>query len=1068
MRTDIYLTASLCLATATLAADPTSTEPASPVSPLPTLAIPVSNEDLGFRAPTSVLFDGSDLSAFREDHNFELKNGLMVGEGKVVTADQFANFHLKIRIRFPERIKDTFSLNLEEVPIFRSPKEAQDQLGEWLELEFLCRHLPGEQANFRHLNQGFTHFGGNGQQFHNDNLHRLDQFPMDERRYIPGERIYFPGERQGLFFDFDSPVEIARIELTPLVPNSPREILTLTGTEKADFVQKGKTVYATYCVNCHGNGIDAAPNPLARSFATQDLQNGSSHLDIYKTLTTGFNTMPPMTVLTVEERHQVAAFIREEILKPHRPATYEAVEEQAIESLPHPLYTLRELHDRANDPEQQLAKERGYFRDHGPVLVNGYGEVARNTANVQLPGEVAVTYDLHTLNLMNVRTDGFLDMLTSQEFQQRPSSGMFSTGEINHALGGSTWIHRGKRIPTNSNSSGIPEESSLKYFGHYLHEDEVIFSYEVEERKILESPSATREGESLSFTQHFSMGAGGRIAIGLVETDLTEFPSAGDPVRLEREGRSVQFRIDSEDPSRFQWKTMGDYLTLEVAASTEPVEFSLTRSVGTPPDPVSVKSLSNLITGGPRNWPTTYTVKGELSSDDGSAYVLDTIPVPFVNDYNAWVRTTSLAFFPDGRAAITTYGGDVWIVSGIDETLEEVTWSRFASGMFEAFGCEVVDGLIHVTTRNGIVRLHDQNEDGEADFYEQFFADPDVSARWHAYNFDLVRDREGYFYYARSGQFTDSILEGGAYRIAPDGKSHELFGSGFRTPNGMGILPDDRVLFADNQGSYVPAGKLSIIEPGKWHGATNLHGPEGKKRERVEPILWFPQEVDNSGGGQFFVDDARFGPYSQHLIHTSCGRAEAMVVFLDELPDGTVQAASQTFPFHFESGVMRPRVNPVDGQLYLTGTRGWQIRADYDGCLQRIRYTGAKSPLLLNAKARQGGIELTFNQAIAEESAAPAAFEIEQWNYLWAETYGSLKYSVRNPESKGTDVLEVTSVKLSEDGKTVWISIPSLQPSHNLSLQYRLRTRADERVENSINMTVHKLPPARADKREES
>lgn len=1022
------------------------------------LYVHVSDEDLGFRAPTTVLFNGSDSLAFEVNDEFEVENGLLVGKGRLITREEFANFHLRIRIRYPERIRDTFSLNLEEVPIYRGSREASEHLGEWLDLEFLCRHLPGEQANIRFLNQGFIHYGGNGQQFHDDNLYRLDQFPIDERRYITGESRYFPGQRQGLFLDFEFPVEIARMEITPLVPNSPREVLALVGEEREEFVGKGADVYARYCVNCHGNGVDAAPNPLARSFATQDLQNGSSQLEIYRTLTTGFNTMPPMTVLTVEERHLVAAYIREKIIRPHRPSSYKQVDRASIEALPHPLYTLDEAYERANKPEQQIEKKRGYFRDHGPALVNGYGDIARNAFHVRLPDEVAVSYDLHTLSLIDVRTDGFLDMLTSQEFQQRPSSGVLPAGIPNRSLGGSSWIRNGKLLSVDSHSSKVSGESSLRYFGHYLNEDEAVLSYEFEGRPILESPSAVRKGEALNLTQHFSIGQGKAIRLGLIPCDLTPVPSADGSVTVENGGRSVRFQIDDDGSGSFSWILVKGHLAVEVPASSESLDFALTRSVGTNHESIIPKKLLNATEGGPRNWPATYTVTGELSTAEGDAYVLDTIPVPFENEYHAWMRTTALAFFPDGRAAVTTYGGDVWIVSGIDQDLDEVTWSRFASGMFEAFGCEVIDDLIHVTTRNGMVRLHDLNRDGEADFYEQFFADPDISARWHAYNFDLVRDSEGYLYYARSGQFTDSKLEGGAYRIAPDGRSYELFGSGFRTPNGMGLLPGDRVTFADNQGAYVPAGKLSIIHPKGWHGGSNLQGPDGEKRERVKPMLWFPQEIDNSCGGQHFVDDERFGPYNRHLIHTSCGRAEAMVVFIDELPDGTIQAASQTLPFHFRSGVMRPRINPTDGQLYLTGTRGWQIRADYDGCLQRIRYTGAESPLLIDAKAREGGIELTFNQAIDGELIEVDQFAAEQWNYRWAASYGSKKYSVRNAGEVGSDPLKIEDIELRDAGKTVWVSIPELKPCDNLSLRYRIPNDAGGWSENGINMTIHKLP----------
>src|SRR5258706_12869623 len=34
----------------------------------------------------------------------------------------------------------------------------------------------------------------------------------------------------------------------------------------------------------------------------------------------------------------------------------------------------------------------------------------------------------------------------------------------------------------------------------------------------------------------------------------------------------------------------------------------------------------------------------------------------------------------------------------------------------------------------------------------------------------------------------------------------------------------------------------------------------------------------------------------------------------------------------FESGLMRARVNPKDGQLYVCGIKGWQTSGNRDGC----------------------------------------------------------------------------------------------------------------------------------------
>ncbi len=105
-----------------------------------------------------------------------------------------------------------------------------------------------------------------------------------------------------------------------------------------------------------------------------------------------------------------------------------------------------------------------------------------------------------------------------------------------------------------------------------------------------------------------------------------------------------------------------------------------------------------------------------------NGYALDTLPVPQENPYGAWLRTSALAFFDDGRCAVATYTGDIWIVSGIDAELRHVTWRRFATGLYEPFGVLVIDGMIYVTCRDGIKRLHDLNHDGRP--IQQWLDDP--------------------------------------------------------------------------------------------------------------------------------------------------------------------------------------------------------------------------------------------------------------------------------------------------------------------------------------------------------
>ncbi len=107
---------------------------------------------------------------------------------------------------------------------------------------------------------------------------------------------------------------------------------------------------------------------------------------------------------------------------------------------------------------------------------------------------------------------------------------------------------------------------------------------------------------------------------------------------------------------------------------------------------------------------------------------------------------------------VANYGGDIWIVSGIDGDLLDLKWKRFAAGLYEPMGVKVVDGKIYVTCKDRLTRLHDADNNGEADFYESFSADEDVSVNFHAFNFDLQIDDEGNFYYSKSGHGADSTF----------------------------------------------------------------------------------------------------------------------------------------------------------------------------------------------------------------------------------------------------------------------------------------------------------------------
>ena len=374
---------------------------------------------------------------------------------------------------------------------------------------------------------------------------------------------------------------------------------------------------------------------------------------------------------------------------------------------------------------------------------------------------------------------------------------------------------------------------------------------------------------------------------------------------------------------------------------------------------------------------------------------------------------------------------------------------------------KVVDGVLTVGTRGRIVKLHDSNDDGEADYYEAFFNEDEPSDSWHAYNFDLEVEEDGSYIYGRVGGMSNWSIPGGIVRVSPDGKTSEVVGAGLRVPNGLGLLPDGRITFGDNQGSYVPAGKISITRPGDFHGAgkwVNRKNGNYDPEKIIEPIVYLPQELDSSCGAQLWVEkDDRLGPLSGQYFHTSYGKAATMYVMLDDLGD-TVQGAVFSLPLKMESGTMRLAKSPIDGQLYYSGLTGWQSGATREGSIQRLRFTGEKGLYLLDAKARKGRLELTFNSPINESQLDSSNFKATAWNYRWSKEYGSPHFKVSDPTVEGTDTWEIEEFDLADGGRKLVISVPELQPCHTLKLDFTVAGPDETKLSGPVYFTIHELP----------
>jgi hypothetical protein len=164
------------------------------------------------------------------------------------------------------------------------------------------------------------------------------------------------------------------------------------------------------------------------------------------------------------------------------------------------------------------------------------------------------------------------------------------------------------------------------------------------------------------------------------------------------------------------------------------------------------------------------------------------------------------------------------------------------------------------------------------------------------------------------------------------------------------------------------------------------------------------------------------------------------------------------FPLKFPSGVMRGRFNPADGQLYVCGIRGWSSGAAADACFQRVRYTGKPVLMPVNVRTRKGGLDVTFTAPLSADSADVENVGAEQFNYTRSGNYGSDERSANDPTKKGRDPVEIKSVKLSADGKTLSLEIPSLKPVTNLMLKFNLEAADGTPFASEMSWTINRIP----------
>ena len=613
-----------------------------------------------------------------------------------------------------------------------------------------------------------------------------------------------------------------------------------------------------------------------------------------------------------------------------------------------------------------------------------------------------------------------------------------------------------------------------KFLGIYRQDNKIVFHYSVGSIKILDYPSF----ENNIITRTIQTNGAGEVKMLIASGQGTASEKTATVNNCGFSTTEGSFSIEN------------DQLILTFNAADNKV-LAISYAKGAPQKAAAkVDSLSSLTKGGALRWPETFKVKSSLGPAK-KAYTVDRIGVPYNNKYEKKMRIAAVDFFSDGTtAAVSTWDGGVWIVKNIDSKLETVEWKMYADGLHEPMGLRIVDDKIYTVADDQITRFHDVNGDGEADYYECFNNDWDLTSGFHAFCFDLQTDKEGNFYFAfgspvRGGGRSFERLgrhHGAVLRVSKDGSKLERYATGFRAPNGIGVGPDGQVTSGDNEGTYIPRSPINWIKQGGFGGVVDTYAdyknlkstPTVKQRsgnrpkhleesEMPKPLAWLPKHVDNSGGGQAWVTSDKWGPINGELLHLSYGQS-ALYLVLKEMKGEQIQGGVVKFPIQLSSSAMRARFNHKDGQLYICGLKGWQTNAAKNGGLDRIRYTGKSINMPVAMKTSAKGMELTFSEKLDPELANdPTSFAVKGADIWWSHNYGSREYKLGQRAVKSTDKkqgwtsLKVKSAKLQADGKTISIEIENFQPAHELELSVDLETESGAEIVQKLYFTIHNL-----------
>jgi hypothetical protein len=413
------------------------------------------------------------------------------------------------------------------------------------------------------------------------------------------------------------------------------------------------------------------------------------------------------------------------------------------------------------------------------------------------------------------------------------------------------------------------------------------------------------------------------------------------------------------------------------------------------------------------------------------------------------IEPGALEFLPDGKLAIGTRRGQIWLLANPLADPKEAKFSRYARSLHEVLGLAAKDGWLYASERGDLIRMKDTKGTGRADLFEVVNDGWEINGDYHEYAFCSRFDKHGdiWMVLCLTGSFTsDSKFRGWCVRVTPEGKMIPTC-SGVRSPGGIGPNAEGDMFYTDNQGPWngacglkhlVPGGFMGHPESFRWYPFIRDLGPapqvpksgsrimtEAKRIPQLIPTaVIFPYGTmgQSASGIECDLSGGKFGPFTKQLFVGDQTHSTVMRVFLEKV-NGRYQGACFPFRQGFGSGNVPVRFAP-DGSLFVGGTnRGWGSRGNKPFALERLIWTG-KTPFEIHEmRAKPDGFELTFTYPIDPKSAGDVkSYTIKTYTYIYQSTYGSPEVDETRPT--------IDRVEVAADRKSVRLYVSKLMEGH--------------------------------------